>query len=393
MAKTVVLLGKNQLITLGVLRSLAKAGYKVAVLSVAAHRGASGIIASSRYANSVVEVAGNDDGRIVDALMRKFLPDGEKGVLFPTDDYSALLIDRMRETLCSKYDMPHVIGASVAKLMDKSVQGALAKRSGLKTAAEWSISLDSDTIHIPDDVVFPCFVKPAVSALGAKSELQKCDTYPELEGQLYRMRSRLRARTVLVQEFLNIQDEYDIGGVCKDRQVYVPAIIKKNVVAKHNRGVTLKGTVVDRSELSEDMTRIIDFLTSVRFVGMFDLEVMATDRGLYFGELNLRCGGPSYSYFCCGVNLPSDAVQAILDREVDTGRSAARLGRSFYNNRTAWEDYVNGGLSKAELREIYRSCDFSLYSDSDDPVPERIYNMIERPRYFLKSRLKRMMRR
>lgn len=393
MGKTVVLLGRNRLITLGILRSLARAGYKVEVLYVAAHKGDSKIIASSRYLNRIIEVVGYHDSRIINALMREFVSDGARGVLFPTDDYTSLLIDRFKETLCSKYDMPHVIEDSVETMMDKSVQGALAKKSGLKTAAEWIVSLDSDMIHIPDDIVFPCFVKPTVSALGAKSELQKCDNHQELKNQLYKMQNRLRTRSVLVQEFLHIQTEYDIGGVCNDREVFIPAIIKKDAVAKHNRGVTLKGTVVDSSEISEDMPRIIDFLQNVRFVGMFDLEVMIADRGLFFGELNLRCGGPSYSYFCCGINLPEYAVRAILNNKLDTGQSSIRLNRSFYNNKTAWEDYVNGYLSKAELKRIYNTCDFSLFSDDDDPIPGKIYNIIERPQYLLKSRLKRIMKR
>ena len=43
------------------------------------------------------------------------------------------------------------------------------------------------------------------------------------------MQARLKERSVLVQEFLNIQEEYTIGGVCNDQDVYIPAIIKKSI--------------------------------------------------------------------------------------------------------------------------------------------------------------------
>lgn len=391
--KKIIVISKIQLAPIGVIRSLAKAGYSVDLLYFAAHKGDSRFVATTKYVGKVVEVSDNSEQKAVDALLYDFNVDGAKGVLFPVDDYSALMIDRNREKLRERFDMPCVIGSSIADRMDKSVQSQLAKSNGLKTAKEWVVSLDSDSIIIPDDVVFPCFVKPAVSALGGKSELKKCEDLKELRDQLVKMQNREKKRSVLVQEYLNIQKEYDIGGVCNDWQVFIPAVIRKDIVAQHNCGVTLKGTVVDKNEISENLPRLVSFLQSVRYVGMFDLEIMVTDNGLYFGELNLRSGGPSYSYFLCGVNLPDLAVNAVLQKSIDISSIQIEYNRSFYNNITTWQDYLDGYLTKTDLRRIQNTCDYSILTCDDDPAPERVFNLIKKPLYLIKSRAKRLLRR
>lgn len=389
MQKEVVVLGKNQLITLGVIRSLAKAGYSVGLLYVAQKKGDSKVPAASKYVNKTVELVQCSDEAIVDALLREFDYKDTRAVLFPTDDYTALLIDRFRVKLGDKYDIPHIINGSVAEIMDKSCQGQLAKECGVRTPIEWTVSLDTDEISIPDDMVYPCFVKPLVSALSTKNELSKCENFQELKAILGKMQNRLRERSVLIQEFLNVQREYTIGGVCNDQEVFIPAIIRKDIVAQKSRGVTLQGKVVDKNLIAEDLPPIINFLKHIRFVGMFDLEVMVTDHGLYFCELNLRCGGPSYAYFKSGVNLPELAVCAMTHNTFDASRFQLRFDKSFYNNKCAWDDYANGYLNRAAFKTITSECDFSLISDDgDDPVPERRFKRM----IILKSLVKRILK-
>ena len=318
MKANVVVLGKNYSTPLGVARSLAKADYRVEVLYIATHAGDSKIVASCKYIDRLVEIVGRHDQEVIDALTERFAEEGQKKVLFPTDDYTASLIDRYSNVLQDRFLLPHVVSGTVTQSMDKSVQSVLAKKAGLHTATEWVVSLDTDDIAIPEGIVFPCFVKPMVSAMGGKSELEKCESLQALQNKLVKMRTRQRDRSVLIQEFLNIRQEYTIGGVCNDQEIVLPAIIKKSVVARHNRGVTLQGTIVENDELSEYLSTIIGFLKSVRFVGMFDMEVLMTDKGLYFGELNLRAGGPSYSYFHSGVNLrrqPRNGAESVDSRE------------------------------------------------------------------------------
>lgn len=390
----VIVLGKNYSTPIGVIRSLSKAGYKVDLLYVASKKGDSEIVASSKYLNQTIEVIGRHDRQIIDALLGSYTDSASKYLLFPTDDYTTLLIDRFSDELCGRFIYPHVLNGSVGQKMDKSFQSKLAGACGLKTAKEWVISLDNDKIDIPGNVPFPCFVKPMISAAGGKSELERCDDLRQLDQKLHKMQDRLRQRCVLVQEFLNIRQEYTIGGVCNDEKVILPGIIKKTRVAQHFRGITMSGIMVNNDELGDEMAKILQFLKSVRLVGMFDMEVMQTDKGLYFGELNLRCGGPSYAYYMSGINLPSLAVKAVCGEPLEDSANTMTYGRHFVNNKVAYEDYAYLFIDASELKRMFRESDFTLMTDKNDPAPEERFFKQLKPEYQklrIKNRIKRIL--
>ena len=383
----VIVLGKNYLTPLGIIRALAKAGYTVELLYIASKKGDSSIAEASKYLSRVVEIVGRNDQAVFNALVSMFASEGTKNVLFPTDDYTASLIDHFRDALKGMFYMPYIIEGSVSEMMNKSIQANIAQKCGLKTAKEWVVSLNTDRISIPNNIIFPCFVKPLVSALGRKSELEKCENYQALETKLYKMQSVFKERSVLVQEFLNIQKEYTIGGVCNDQVIFLPAVIEKSMIAQHNRGITLSGKVIDPNEISEALPLIVTFLKRVRYVGMFDMEILKTDKGIFFGELNLRCGGPSYSYFRCGINLPKYTIQAILHQKFDESSDKVKLNQRFFNNKAAWEDYMDGYISNSDIKNLYKDCEISLLTDESDPDPEKMFNKVMKP-YYQQRRLK-----
>ncbi len=377
----VVVLGKNYSTPLGVIRSLGKAGYSVDALMIMRDPKGIEIIQSSVYLNNLLLSDARNDGEIVEKLIHQYTDAPEKPVLFPTDDYTSSLIDRYREELADRFVLPYSSEYTITQLMDKSFQSEIARKCGLNTAREWIISLNQDPVDIPADMVYPCFVKPLLSAKGGKSELGRCNSEKELKNKLKKMQVRLRTRSVMIQEFLNITQEYTIGGVCNDQEVYLPAIIKKSRVARHNRGVTLSGTVIDTAEISEDLEKITAFLKAVHYTGMFDLEVHRTDRGLFFGELNLRAGGPSYSYYRCGINLPDLAVKAMTGQGLSVDEANVHLNQTFVNNKVLWEDYADNYLSDKDVKEILDFADFTLLSDDNDAVPEESFRKNNIPEY------------
>ena len=52
----------------------------------------------------------------------------------------------------------------------------------------------------------------------------------ELTKHLNKLRRKFANRSVLVQEFLEIDNEIDLSGVCLDQEIIIPAIIKKTNV-------------------------------------------------------------------------------------------------------------------------------------------------------------------
>lgn len=377
----VVVLSRNYATGLSVIRSLGASGFTVDLVASAYKKGTSLIASQSKYVRNSVEVVSKkvkdgDDTELLDELL-KYRSEKEKPVLFPTDDYTASVMDLNREQLSEIFLMPKIVGGkngSMVECMNKTVQGKLAKEAGIKTPKEWIISLENE-IEIPTDMIYPCFVKPIESISGYKKEMKACEDEETLLKHLSSLKRKFANRSILIQEFLNIESEIDFSGVCFDDEVIIPAIIKKTNVAQYEKGVTLSGILVPFEELDEKLRNsIIKMLKSFHYYGMFDFELSIVGDEIYFNEVNLRSGGPNFAYFMSGVNLPALFAKNILNIEYDDkDKKVDSFGKSFIYEKIAWEDYINGFMTKKELNACINNSDITLLCNDDDPVPGIIF--------------------
>ena len=377
----VVVLSRNYSTGLSVIRSLGAAGYTVDLVANAHREGISSVAAASKYVRNYVEVVskkvkdGNDDELIAELL--KYSTHEDKPVLFPTDDYTVSVMDLNREKLRGIFRMPFVENGDEGTLtfyMDKTVQGNMASQAGLLVPKEWKISLREE-ICIPHDISFPCFVKPLESITGYKREMKSCGDIEALIRHLSRLQRKFSNRDILIQEFLSIDDEIDISGVCFDQEIIIPAIIKKIRVAQHEKGVTLAGKVLPLEELEQDIQeKIIRTMQQFHYTGMFDMELNVVDGKIYFNEINFRSGGPNYAYYASGINLPALAVKGIIGTPCQTvEEKTITYGKSFVYEKVAWEDYINGYLTKKELNDCIDAVDIKLLYNEEDPKPGIIF--------------------
>ena len=377
----VVVLSRNYSTGLSVIRSLGAAGYTVDLVASAHRAGVSEIASKSKYVRNYVEVvskkvAGGGDSELLDALLSYAGKYEEKIVLFPADDYTTSVMDMNRSLLDPYFIMPTIVDGGDGVLtthMDKTVQGEMARAAGLLTPKEWIISL-SEEVVIPEDMVYPCFCKPIESITGYKKEMAKCDDEEALGSHLRKLRRKFANRSVLVQEFLEIDNEIDLSGVCLDQEIIIPAIIKKTNVAQYEKGVTLAGKVVPFEELGDIQEPVIRMLKLFRYVGMFDMELNIVGDKIYFNEVNLRSGGPNYSYYMSGVNLPALFVkEALGERHTPEEEKVETYGKSFIYEKVAWQDYINGFMTKKELNACIDAADITLLCNEDDPEPGALF--------------------
>ena len=370
---------------LSVVRSLGSAGYPVDLVSSAPRKGEAQIARDSKYVDHFIEtvcenVKKRDDPGLLDALLQCARHDmthpETRQVLFPTDDYTASFIDRHRNTLEQYYIMPSAGDGgqgAVTSLMSKRTQSRLASESGLLCPREWIVSL-SDNVTIPDDMVYPCFCKPLESISGFKGEMAKCSSPEELMRHLRFLKSRNPNREFLVQEYLDIEEEIDISGVCIHDRVIIPGILRKTGTAYHERGVATDGRMCDPRELGKDLDSIIAMLQRCNYVGMFDMDLHIAKAGVFFGELNLRSGGHNYAYFLNGVNLPAIAVQGLMGEEVaEEACEIPSFGRTFVNEKVIWKEYLEGYASRNRLNRALAGADDHLIISSDDPAPGQLF--------------------
>ena len=104
----IVVLGKNYSTALGVIRALGREGYPITLVYVTGKKGGSHIASASRYVRRTVEQLGRKDGELVERLVELAGENDGQQVLFPTDDYTASLIDQHRDALAAHYVMPYL---------------------------------------------------------------------------------------------------------------------------------------------------------------------------------------------------------------------------------------------------------------------------------------------
>ena len=378
----VIVLSRNYSTGLGVIRSLGAAGYTVDLIASVKKKGSAVIASSSRYVRKSVEVLstkiqGDDGEGIIRALLSYSGEKDRKKVLFPVDDFTASVVAENREILKEDFVFPDLTDDApldLVRYMDKTVQARIASSCGLDVPLQTTVSLRDD-IELGDDIAYPCFVKPLQSITGQKMEMGVFDSKEALYAHLLGMKEFYSDRSVLLQEYLDIEKEYDICGVCLDRQVIIPAVIEKTRIAGYERGVTMSGRLIPVEELGETAGRIEGMLKGLHYVGMFDLELIKSRGKNYFSEINFRSGGPNYSYYLSGANLP-----AIVADELTTGthdknhETVDCFGKTFVYEKVAWEDHMRGYMSKEDFLDCINNSDFRLLDDPDDPAPGRHFN-------------------
>ena len=378
----VIVLSRNYSTGLGVIRSLGSAGYTVDLIASVKKKGSAIIASSSKYVRQSREVLsekiqGDDGSGLIDALIEYISDRDTVKVLFPVDDFTASVVADNRDLLKKHFLFPDIrddSGKTITDCMDKSLQAELASASGFDVPQSWTVELDGE-ITLPEDLVFPCFLKPLESISGQKMEMGVFGSEEELLPHLEKMQKFYSRRKVLLQEYLEIEKEYDLCGVSLDQEIIIPALIEKTRIAGYEKGVTMSGKLIPLEEAGDTKEKITDMLRRYHYTGMFDMEFIKSKGRMYFNEINFRSGGPNFSYFLNGANLPAIIVDELTegrhDKEMET---VDQYGRSFVYEKVAWEDHMRGYLSDQGFHDCIENSDFRLLENDDDPAPGKHFS-------------------
>lgn len=405
--RLIVVMGRTAPTLLAVVRALGEAGHPVDVVYVTVTKGRVAILTASKYVRNAVEINEFTDAALLLCLESGYAGCAEKPILIATDDFTASFMDKNTHRLGSKFIMPHLgagKGGEINEMMDKFNQAQLAEAAGLKVAKTWEVDLLNlieptntvmpmakgtriyCTINVPDDITFPCFVKPAASWAGRKTEMKACCNKLELYRHLLTMRKKQANRKAIVQEFLDIEDELCTAGAAMDQDIVIPSIFKKLVVSKYDKGVTLVGETHEPSIIGDSLAKLENMLRSMHYVGLFDVDFILCRGELYFSELNLRSSGVICGAVKSGVNLPEMVVRKLLDEDYSDLNRVATPGLRFLNDRTGWDDYAHSYITLEALDRYREEADFCFVYDTTDPEPHEVY---AKDRMALRKRLTR----
>ncbi len=296
----------------------------------------------------------------------------ETVILLPTDDFAASTIDLYLDELSPRFLCPSINGVQgeVVRLMDKNLQKELLKKWNIPVADSWSVNIMNGEYTLPEGIEYPVFTKPQVSFSGSKTYMKKCENESQLRNVLNEIATKSDV-VILVEKYFVIEKEYGVLGVCNGDEVVIPGIVEKEKIGSGNhKGVTMIGRYCPFEKDDSIKDNLTDFLKSIHFNGLVDVDLYESDGIVYFNELNMRLGAFGFASMCAGINLVQLYIDRICGRRTEFTISFNNPIRCI-NEKVNIDDYAAGYISYSEYRDNRAKCEYGFVEYQEDLRPYR----------------------
>ena len=383
MRQKVVIIGHSFSSRLSIIRSVAQIGCEITVIVMTSFKRGGKTLhhkkpidCYSKYVSHVYYCHRKDKEELIRILLEHCTDSQQKVVLFPDSDDTVATIGNYQNRLSDHFCFPHICNGSgsIAFWMDKIHQKEAARSVGLHVADGIVISIKDGEYVIPDGVVYPCYTKPLATMNGGKGGMHRCDNETELKNALNEyITTRTRTGNILVEEYKEIDTEYALLGFSDGKEVVIPGMMQLLVISKKNKGIALQGKVMSIDGFEEVIDKFKQFVLSIGFVGVFDIDFYKSGNLIYFCEMNLRFGGSGYAVTKMGCNLPAMMVEYFTGGNMETWKKNI-TGKAIYTNeRMCLDDWSNGYITLDEYKRHMKSADIRFIQDNDDPQPQKAY--------------------
>lgn len=395
MRQKIIVIGNSFATRLGVIRSVGEIGCDVIVIAIAYYKAFNPPKPIDCYSKCVKEVIFFDRkyGRegLVQLLLEKCTDNNQKPIIIPTSDFTAVAIDN--EHIRKHFLVPYINNAisSIEYWMNKANQKTIAIQEGLKVAGSFVIAREEGVFHMPDTVKYPCFTKPLYSIGAGKKCLRKCENKSELQ-DILNIAEKNNIYNILVEDYLNIDEEYAVLGFSDGNEVIIPGVIKFVRECKSHKGIAMVGEILPTDSFKELIEKFISFIRQIGIVGLFDIDFFRCQGEFFFGELNVRIGGSGTAIAKMGVNLPAMFVKSMLGEGIDGMKREVNTSATFVNERMCIDDWLSGKISTLSLHRIIRSADILFIKDKKDRIPyKELLKEIRRDYFNYKRIIKRIL--
>lgn len=293
-----ILFGEGNYNTLGVLHCMAAKGVDVFLLLVGSGKRVlkGEVLGYSKYAQYGHSVQDENEGLEWLLAHKKEFP--QRTVIYPTSDTAESLLDSCYDVLSRYYVFPNCgKQGEVTRLMEKSVQNAMAMQHGIRTIK--SIYTNDSEYNI-DKVEYPCMLKPLVSISGSKGDMRVCANRQELDEALA---SAKNTKEFILQQYIhNEADLLFLGIRLPNGEVWIPSLVKKPGVSSTGEYTNAIVTTFVPEHLPE-LEEVKAFVSALNYVGPFSIEFGLEKEKNYFFEINLRNDGTSHYPLSSGGNI------------------------------------------------------------------------------------------
>ena len=199
--------------------------------------------------------------------------------------------------------------------------------------------------------------------------------------------------SVLVQEYVKIDTEYSISGICFGNQVFLPPLLRKLRISQAHKGTTVQGIIEKYPADEEFFQKLIKMLASLGLYSIIDVEVFRCGEQIYFNEVNIRRSAVCYGIVAGGVNIPGIFTDSMFKGVLDLREYSVQYGSVFLCERAAWDDYFSETISAKELKKLYSDSSYFIIRNTDDPKPESVFLhfvVMRKIKHFIMSRLQNL---
>ena len=384
MKQKVIIIGHGYTSRLGIIRALGMAGHEVVVVVIMLNKRngkpdtTKPIDCYSKYVSQVYYCLPNRE-QLIDLLLDRFADADQKVILFPDSDFSAEAIDVYQEKLKDSFLFPHInhIPGAIDTWMNKIRQKDMASKVGLNVARGVVVDVIDGEYTLPPGISYPCFPKPLITIVGAKTGLGRCDSENELRHSIGLLIKRSPSISVLVEEYIPIDQEYALVGLSDGQSTYIPGIISITEMASGSHfGVARRGYIEPVGKYEILINGFKRFVQEIGFCGVFDIDFYESRGVFYFCEMNFRYGGSGYAYTKLNVNFPDLFVRTITKASLPEELPLISNRAVFINERMCLDDWSKGYISTSRFLSYLRHHDISFISDQDDKGPERRFRVV-----------------
>lgn len=352
---------------------------KIVVHSIVISDNKKSFLEKSKYVNDCYVYL--DERTAFDKIIERFGKGRDHMFVIPYSDAAALELDsRLNEF--NGFMVPSINGqqGKISELMDKSKQYYFAKENSIRMAETitYYFAKDNDISNL----VFPCIVKPVISAEGDKRDIVICDKREQLEMELAKLKEKHYER-VLIQEYLKIDYEIDVFGCILSNEPFICQIPTKTIRSWPTKGGTNSySQILTDKEIVLKCESIIKCLKKIGFYGLYDIELFVVGDEVILNEINFRNSGDVYMGISQGYYYPYAWTEDYVGHSI--GITASPEKESF--TMTECADIRNVLVKNIKFRQWikeYRKCeDFALKLRGD------IVPAIDRYIYYVKQIIK-----
>jgi predicted ATP-grasp superfamily ATP-dependent carboligase len=371
----IIVIGAEHYNALGVIRSLGESGLKPYFILVDNNKISPS--ASSKYIKKVFKITTENYDDVLNILRDNFNNLEKKPIIIPTGDPVEKFLDLNYDELSKKYILPNIDGkqGAIVKCMDKYFQYELCKKYNVNVPKTWLVDLNNID-EIIDEFPEKIIIKPYISADGEKSDILVLSGLENTKRGITQFKEK-GYKTAIVQEFIEYDTECSMMGISCKEKVIIPGIYSKIFMCKNKIGNSSYSKMSSVENLVENVNNIIDMVKSLKFTGLFEIEIFKKENKIYFNEMNFRNSANQYAYL--GNNIPYIYIylNIILGNEITSIKQKVDKEYYFCIEPEHLKNVKEGLLTYKEWWKHVKNSTTLIYNKADKkPFFKRIQNSI-----------------